>query len=187
VNGLGVIVCFVFVVNPARALASVAPALLRTGRFVAMTGSATAAVLGIVLVLLHEPVLDLLSVSEPTFRLGAGLVIAAMGLRALVLAPEPWTEGLGGGRLVAFVPIAFPVLVTPELAVTAVDLGADEGTGIAIAGVLVAMALAAVLGTWPRLAEERPPPPWLLPVGRVLGAGAVVFGVARAVSGVFDV
>jgi small neutral amino acid transporter SnatA (MarC family) len=187
VNDLGVVAALIAVVNPARAVASVAPALLRTGRLVALTGSVVAAAIGVVLVLIHEPVLDLLSVSEPTFRLGAGLVIAAMGLRSLLLAPEPWNEGIAGGRLAALIPVAFPVLVTPELAVSAVDLGADEGSAIAIVGVLVALALVAALGSWPRLAEDRPRPVWLVPLGRLLGAGAVVFGVARAVSGVFDV
>jgi small neutral amino acid transporter SnatA (MarC family) len=182
-----VLAAFLVVVNPARATASIGPNLLRTGRFVAVTGAAVAAVVGVALVALHDPILDALSVSEPTFRLGAGLVIAAMGLRALLLAPEPWTEGLAGGRLAALVPVAFPVLIAPELAVTAIDLGADEGTGIAVAGVLVAMLVAAALGSWRRLSEDRPPPPWLVPLGRLLGAGAVVFGVARVVSGVFDV
>jgi small neutral amino acid transporter SnatA (MarC family) len=187
VSGLAVVAAFIAVVNPARAVASIGPGLLRAGRLVALVGAAVAAAAGVVLVAVHEPILDGLSVSEPTFRLGAGLVVAAMGLRALLLAPEPWTEGLAGGRLAALVPIAFPVLIAPEMAVTAVDLGADEGTGIAVVGVLVAMALAAALGCWSRLAEDRPPPPWLVPLGRLLGAGAVVFGVARVVSGVFDV
>jgi small neutral amino acid transporter SnatA (MarC family) len=187
VNGLAVIAAFVAVVNPPRAVASISPKLLRAGRSVAVVGAAVAAAVGVVLVAVHDPILDALSVSEPTFRLGAGLVIAAMGLRALLLAPDPWGDGLAGGRLAALVPVAFPVLIAPEMAVTAVDMGADEGTGIAVAGVLVALALAAALGSWPRLADDRPPPPWLVPLGRLLGAGAVVFGVARVVSGVFDV
>ncbi len=186
-NDLGVVAALVAVVNPARAVASVAPGLLRSGRWVFLAGSAVAAVMGVALVLLHDPVLDLLSVSEPTFRLGAGLVIAAMGLRSLLLEPEPWSEGIAGGRLAALVPVAFPVLIAPELAVSAVDLGADEGNGIAIVGVLVAMALAGLLGSWPRVARDGDRSVWLVPLGRLLGAGAVIFGVARAVSGVFDV
>jgi small neutral amino acid transporter SnatA (MarC family) len=187
VSALGVLAAFVVIINPVRAVASIAPALLRTGRAVAVVGATVAAAVGIALAALHDQILDLLSVSAPTFRIGAGLVIAAMGLRALLLAPEPWTEGIAGGRLAALVPIAFPVLITPELAVGAVAFGADEGTGITVAGILLGLVVAAALGSWPRMADDRPRPPWLVPVGRLLGAGAVVVGVARVVSGVFDV
>ena len=186
-NSLGVLAVFVAVVNPPRAAALVAPTLWRTGRAVAVVGAAAAGVVAVVLAALHEQILDLLSVSAPTFRIGAGLVIVGMGLRSLLLAPEPWTEGVAGGRLTALVPVAFPILVTPELAVAAVAFGADEGTGITIGGIVLGLGLFAALGSWTRLAEDGPRPTWLVPLGRLLGAGTVVAGVARVVSGVFDV
>jgi small neutral amino acid transporter SnatA (MarC family) len=187
VSSLGVLAAFVALVDPPRAGALVAPALWRTGRAVAVTAAAVAAAAGIVLAAVHEPILDLLSVSAPTFRIGAGLVITVLGLRSLLLAPEPWTEGVAGGRLAVLVPIAFPVLITPELAVAAVSFGADEGTATTVGGVVLALGLVAIVGSWRRLAEDGPRPAWLVPLGRLLGAGAVVVGVARLVSGIFDV
>jgi small neutral amino acid transporter SnatA (MarC family) len=184
-NALGVIAAFVAVINPFRAVVSVAPAVWRTGRAVAVVAAAVTAAVAVVLAAAHQGVLDALDVSAPTFRIGAGLVIAVTGVRSLLLTPRPWDEGLARGRLAALVPVAFPVLITPELAVAAVAFAADEGTGIAIAGALVGLAGFAALGTWRGTTEAARP--WLVALGRLAGAGTVVVGIARLVSGVFDV
>src|SRR5262245_33591025 len=72
-------------------------------------GAATAVAAVLVLAALATDLLDLLDISASTFRLGAGIVIAIVGLYDLVTdapRPEPalprWKAG--------FVPIAFPLL-----------------------------------------------------------------------------
>jgi small neutral amino acid transporter SnatA (MarC family) len=184
-DALGLILVFVAVVNPFRAVTSVASPLWRTARAVAVVAAAVAAVVAVVLAAVHDEVLDVLDVTAPTFRLGAGLVIAVTGLRSLLLAPRPWEDGVADGKLAVLVPIAFPILVTPELAVSAVSFAADEGTGVAVLGALVALALFAALGSW-RAATETPRA-WLTGLGRLAGGGAVVIGISRIVSGIFDV
>lgn len=117
-------------------------------------------------VLLAEPLLDALDISSESFRIGAGIVLAALGAATLV-HPRP------GGP-------AGALLVTPELACMAIAASADQGVGPAIGAAAIALAVIAALALLPRLG----------PAGRAapfLAALQVVVGVALVVSGVRDV
>ncbi|HMN98682.1 MAG TPA: hypothetical protein PKD59_04665 [Miltoncostaeaceae bacterium] len=117
-------------------------------------------------VLLADPLLDALDVSPESFRIGAGIVLAALGAATLV-RPRP------GGP-------AGALLVTPDLACMAIASSADEGVGPALGAAAIALALVAALALLPRLG----------PAGRAapfLAALQVVVGVALVVSGVRDV
>lgn len=111
--------------------------------------------------------LDLLAISPESFRIAAGLVLAATGLWALV---GPLTHT---GPFVA-------ALVTPELALLAVSAGADEPT----VEVLAAAALALVVVALACVAPRRD---LLVPAARFLAALQVIVAVALVVSGVRDV
>jgi small neutral amino acid transporter SnatA (MarC family) len=120
----------------------------------------------LVLALVADPLLDALDISPGSFRIAAGIVLAAMGA-ATVVHPRP------GGP-------AGALLVTPDLACMAIAAAADEGVGPALGAGAIALALVAALALPPRLA----------PAGRAapfLAALAVVVGVALVVSGVRDV
>jgi small neutral amino acid transporter SnatA (MarC family) len=117
-------------------------------------------------VLLADPLLDALDITPESFRIAAGIVLAAMGAATLV-RPRP------GGP-------AGALLVTPELACMAIAASADQGIGPALGAAVIALAVVAALALLPRVA----------PAGRAapfLAALAVVAGVALIVAGVRDV
>jgi hypothetical protein len=111
--------------------------------------------------------LDALDVSPESFRIAAGLVLAAAGIRELV-----WPRASSA-------PFA-AILLTPELVCLALSFGADEPTGRVLAAAALALPLAAVAA----LADRPRPGP--LPA-QFLAALQIVVAVALAVSGVRDV
>jgi small neutral amino acid transporter SnatA (MarC family) len=125
------------------------------------------AALVVLCVLVATSLLDALSISPPSFRLAAGIVLLATGLKTLVWpAPAP-------GPFAA-------VLVTPELAVAALSFGADEPAGKVLA--------AAALGLLPVLLAARVRHPAASAVAaRLLAALQIVVGVALGVNGIRDV
>ncbi len=113
-----------------------------------------------------DDLLDALSISPESFRIAAGLVLGAAGLRTTV-----WPQPTG--------PFA-AILVTPSLACLAVSFGADEATWEVLLAGAIAVAVVAVA------AAAAP----IEPIGRAaefLSALQVVVGVALVVSGVREV
>jgi small neutral amino acid transporter SnatA (MarC family) len=118
-------------------------------------------------VLLAGDLLDALSISPESFRIAAGLVLAAAGMRTLVwphTAPGPFAA----------------VLVTPELAALAVSFGADEPAGKVLA--------AAVCSLFPlALARRARRQETSALATQFLAALQLVVAVGLAVSGIRDV
>lgn len=113
-----------------------------------------------------DPLLDALAISPESFRIAAGLVLAAAGLQTIVW-PAP--SGPFGA-----------LLLTPELACFAVSSGADEAMPEVLGAAAIALgvvAIAAVAG--PHAPTAR--------AAQFLAALQVVVGVALVVSGVRDV
>lgn len=138
----------------------------RAPRRALLAALAGGAALVLVLVLVSDPLLDALDVSPESFRIAAGIVLAATGVVTLV---RPRPSGPAGA-----------LLVTPELACVAIAASADRGVGPALGAGAIALAVVAALGLLPRVA----------PAGRAapfLAALAVVAGVALVVLGVRDV
>jgi hypothetical protein len=134
-------------------------------RALAATLAAGAAVIAVGVVL-ADPFLDALDISPESFRIAAGLVLAAAGLRTIV-RPEP------SGPFAAS-------LVTPELACLAISAGADEGIAAALgAGALALVVVAVTARALPAAVVGRATP--------FLAALQVVVGVALVVAGVRDV
>ena len=163
--------------NPARRRLELDP---RPGWPVAGVAAVGVWLVIVALAALSGPVLDWLDVSEPTFRIGAGLVLTLRGLLDLVLRPRPEPPG-PGGWLDALWPVGFPVLLRPEVAVLAVAVGADIGVGSTALVAIVALALSvvAIVVPWSRALARG--------LGAVTSAGAVVVGVALTVGGVLDI
>lgn len=150
----------------------------------AMFAAGMAVALGVVGLLgaLHEPLLDALDVEPETFRVAAGVIAALGGLR-VVAAPRrtaPAPNGWAG----ALVPLAFPLLLTPELAALSVSYGADEGVGVTLSALAVAGLAGWAAGTL--LAGTRDAWHRTLVAGAARFAGAVlaVAGVGLVVDGV---
>ena len=73
-----------------------------------------------------DPLLDALDVSDPSFRIAAGVVARIAGAPTCSggrPAPEPALPG----RRAALVPVAMPVVARPALLVLALGAGADRG------------------------------------------------------------
>ncbi len=82
--------------------------------------------------------LDALDISPESFRLGAALVLALEGARALVFA-RPAAEPELPGLRAALVPVAFPLLLSPGVVALAVAAGGDEVEPEAAAAAAVAL------------------------------------------------
>jgi small neutral amino acid transporter SnatA (MarC family) len=127
--------------------------------------------------------LDALDVSEATFRVATGVVVGLAGAHRLVFAAHPVDVDTppGSCRRVA-VPGLIPALVTPQLAMAAISIGADDGTLTATWTAAVALALA-----WIAIVlTKRRRVGWLVGT-RFLGALAIAVAFALVVDGVQSV
>jgi small neutral amino acid transporter SnatA (MarC family) len=142
-----------------------------------------ALVIAAILVAVADPLLDALDVSPESLRIAAGLVLVVGGLRALA-APRPSADPGLTGRSAALVPVLFPLLLTPELALVLLSAGADERNAAALTGLAVALLLG-VASTFVRptsLADGL-----FVATTRLLGALLVLAGVGYVVDGIRDV
>ena len=168
-------------VNPTRVPVGMPKVPGRTA-LVAVASVAAMAVAGVLLAV-ADPLLDVLDVSPESLRIAAGLVLVVGGLRALV-APRPSGDPGLAGRAAALVPVLFPLLLTPELALVMLSAGADERHASALTGLAVALVLA-VASTFVRrtpLADSL-----FVAATRLLGALLVLAGVGYVVDGIRDV
>ena len=167
-------------VNPATAFAAATAA---TG---ALRGRATAALIGFLAAaaalaaaaLGADAILDALELEPETFRVSAGIVLAATGVAALVFGPFAWPaeEGWKG----ALFPLAFPLLAGPAALAATVSRASDEGVAGALTAALIAVAIAAgatvVAAGRSRTAADA--------LARLTGALAVALAAGLVVDGV---
>lgn len=169
---------FVAAVNPCRLLLA-----LPERRAAAALGAllALAAVAGIAA--LGGALLEALAISPESFRLGAALVLALEGARALVLA-RPGAEPELAGLKAAVVPVAFPLLLSPGVVALAVAAGGDDVEAEAVGALAVALAALLAVTLVPRGARADS---LLVAGGRLLAALEIAAGVALAVGAIRDV
>lgn len=129
------------------------------------------------------PLLEALDISPESFRLGAALVLALEGARALAFG-RPASEPELSGLKAALVPVAFPLLLSPGVVALAIAAGGDEVELEAVAAAASAFAVALAATFAPRGARADP---LLVAGGRLLAALEIVAGVALAVEAVRDV
>ncbi len=160
---------------------SVAP---RPGWPIGGLGAAIAFVVLVPLSVFADPLLDAVGISAATARLATGLLLLATGLLNFGW-PRPEPRPALPGRRAALVPVAFPTLLTPGLALLAVVASADRGAPTS----LVVMALA--LGTLPALLALGPAGPTRARVfdglARLLSGLLVLAGFGLLMDGVFDI
>lgn len=122
------ILAMVAAANPFRARSARPAAEIR-----ATTAVALGATLVLVLVsaLVSGPLLDLVDVAGPSARIAAGIALLVVALKDLFAAP-PTPEPALSGRAVGLVPLAFPVIFSPALALLAVAGGAERGVAVAV-------------------------------------------------------
>jgi len=134
--------------------------------------------------LVGDPLLDALDVSDPSFRLAAGIVAVVAGAADLLRrppSPEPALPGWKAG----LVPIAIPLVARPALLVMALGAGADRGVLVALAAMAAGVALLTGLTAWsPVDGPGRRALDW---ARRLLAAGLLACGVLLAIDGILDV
>ena len=120
--------------------------------------------------LLTAPILDLIDVTTPTFRLSAALVMGVTGLVWMLRPIRPVTE-LGDGS--PWTLLGVTMLLTPGPVFTAMAANGDGGTvaGLVSVGVAMLLVAAAVLGR--RLTD--PAAAW---AAQLTGSGAAIVAVA---------
>jgi small neutral amino acid transporter SnatA (MarC family) len=131
-----------------------------------------------------NPLLEALDVSEPSFRIAAGIVAGLAGAADLFHGPPPPEPALAGWRA-ALVPVAVPVVARPAALVLALGVGADRGVLLSAGAMTMGIALLTGLAAgWP---TEGPGGRILRWAGRLLAALLVACGVILAVDGILDV
>jgi small neutral amino acid transporter SnatA (MarC family) len=147
-------------------------------------GAAAALVVYVAFALVGATVRDALDVSTPNMRIAAALVLVVVGVHAVV-APLPAPHESVDDRTAWLVPVLFPVLLRPDLALVA--LAADRASGVLVVIASAVVALAAVLAWW----STAPTPlrassvGWERGLGAVLGVATVVAAVRLLLDGVF--
>jgi hypothetical protein len=176
----------------AIALAAVNPPRVRrlVGRVPVETAVAGSIVAGAVTALVAAaggPLLRALDVSPATGLIGAGLVVALLGVVDAVRPPSGPFPAAGPGRGL-LVPLVMPALLRPSLALLALAVTADAGWA-AGAGVAAAVAAAGALALVPSSGGDRPA--WGAALGEAARWGAaavaIVGGIDLAVHGVLGV
>jgi small neutral amino acid transporter SnatA (MarC family) len=133
---------------------------------------------------LADPLFDAIDVSDPSFRVAAGIVGGIAGIADLFRRPPPSEPSLSGWRA-ALVPVAVPVVARPALAVLALGAGADQGVLVCLGAMAVGVAtLTALVARCPTDGAGGRVLRW---AGRLLAAGLVACGVILTVDGVLDV
>ena len=173
----------VLALNPARAAFGV-PRRGRSPWTVAALGGAIGALAVCAAALAGGPLLEALDVTEPSFRIAAGILAAIAGTGDLFRQP-PKPEPALAGRRAALVPVAIPLVARPTLIVLALGAGAD-GQVLASAGA-IAIGIALLTGmvaAWPIEGPTGRALKWL---GRLLAAALIACGIVLAVDGVLSV
>ncbi len=127
------------------------------------------------LAVLSEPILEALNVSGSSSRIAAGAAVLVVGTRDLFIQPPAPKPALDGWRA-GISPMAFPVILTPALAILAISAGSERGAGTAVGLIGAAILVVAVIavsnirGTYWRTAT--------------VGSAGVVFGTLLLLNGV---
>ena len=128
-----------------------------------------------------------LDVSAPNVRVAAGLVLIAVGLHAVVsrIAPTPRDAPVSDvdERTAWLVPVGFPVLLRPDIALVAL---ASEPTDVVPVGAALAIALSGVVVWWhTRGGHTAPVTRTERAISSALGALLVLGAVRIVLDGIF--
>ena len=172
--------------NPARAAFGV-PRAGRSARNVLGVAAAGGAIGGIAVcaaAAAASPLLDALDVSDPSFRIAAGIVAALAGAIDLFRRP-PSPEPALAGRWASLVPVAIPIVARPALLVVALGAGADKGALVSAGAMATGVALlVGLVAVCPTEGSQGRVLRW---AARLLAAALVAGGVILAVDGIMDV
>jgi small neutral amino acid transporter SnatA (MarC family) len=170
----------VVAVNAAR-IRPVLPGAGRQRAELAAGGASIVLMAGASAVVWAEPLLEVLAITPETWRIAAGVVALLAGAWVLAFPIRRQEEGLAGGWAV-LVPVAFPLVLSPELAGFLVLFGATEPASswlpALIIGLATVPAAAAIVvrrrGLW-------------MASSRLAGALLIALAIAQIIEGIRDV
>jgi len=180
---LKLLVVFFAAINPAGVLLAMRAKQMHsvgTPRIAIAIGAAVAVVLLVLAVVLDARILDSLDIDAESFRIAAGMILAACGVYTL-WAGVPGSRAPGEPRMAhGLFPLGVPLLAGPASLAAAVSYSVDQGRGetlgAAIAWVVVSGLLLAVWrGRWRAGADA---------ISRVTGALLIVVAASLAISGI---
>jgi small neutral amino acid transporter SnatA (MarC family) len=180
------VIALVLALNPARAASGI-PRAGRSERTIVGVAAFGGAIGGLAVCAASAaggPLLEALDVSEPSFRIAAGIVAGLVGIADLFRRPPPPELALAGWRA-ALVPVAVPVVARPALLVLAMGAGADQSVVVALGAMAMSIALLTGLAAW--WPTEGPGGRVLRWGSRLAAALLVACGVILTVDGVLDV
>jgi small neutral amino acid transporter SnatA (MarC family) len=129
--------------------------------------------------LIAAPILDLVEVTGSSARIAAGIALLAVALNDAITRPPSAEPGLAGAASGA-IPLAFPIMFSPAVALLAIAATDDRGIGVALVGVIPALVVAVLLLRFAPLARAR------LYTSTVGLAGAGVAGLV-ALDGIYAI
>lgn len=174
-------IAYLAAVNPPRLRIGLPEAGGRARLGPLLAGSALVFVITAALALSAETVLEWFQITPESWRMASGIIVGLVGARVLIApqrADEPVLDGWGA----ALVPVAFPLLFTPQLAALAVLFGGTESTGVAVGMLALAMVVAVAVGMMRRTRDAL----WLASA-RFFGAVLIIVAVLEVVEGIRDV
>jgi small neutral amino acid transporter SnatA (MarC family) len=179
-------IALVLALNPARAAFGMPRAGRSPGAAVGL--AAAGGVVGLlavcVVAAIADPLLEALDVSEPSFRVAAGMVAVIAGVADFFRRPPASEPSLGGLRA-ALVPVAIPIVIRPALVVLALAAGAERDVLVSAGAAAVGVGLMTALTAW--WPTDGPGGRALGWAGRLLAAGLIACGVILTIDGVLDV
>jgi small neutral amino acid transporter SnatA (MarC family) len=131
-----------------------------------------------------DPLLGAIEVSDPSFRVAAGILAAIAGAADLFRRP-PSPEPSLPGRRAALIPVAVPLVTRPVLLILALGAGADRD--LLVSAGAMALAVGLLIGLTARVSIDGTEGRVLRWAARVLAAGLVACGVVLTIDGVLDV
>lgn len=174
-----VLVSMVVAVNPARVAVQLRATSPRDRAKPLGPGALVAAAAVVVLGLVGESLLDALEITDETWRIAAGAIAVLSGARHLAIRPATAIPEVSTSAH-ALVPIAFPVLLVPEIVTLAVLYGTTESFGRLAVGAVIGFGAAALWGRAEDGTVTRG-------MARLLAAVLVIAGIALLVAGIRDV
>ena len=172
---------YIAALNPARIREALPESAGRSKPVPLLAGAAAVFAAGLALAAASDPILEALDITPETWRIAAGTVVALVAIRVLVVPGRPAEPELAG-PWAAIVPVAFPLLLTPELVALISVYGATESFGTTVAALGVALAVSVAVGFL-----RRSRPRFWIATTRFLASGAIVAGFALIVEGIRDV
>lgn len=165
--------------NPPRVALALAQTPRRDRTRALQGGVALAGLAVVVLAALGAWILNILEVTDETWRIAAGAVAVLSGayhLSVRVVTPVPAITA----PIHAVAPVAFPVVLVPEVVVLAVLYGATESFGVTLTAAALGLATVAVWGAAGAGVATRG-------AARLLAALLITVGIALIVMGIRDV